>query len=75
MKISTRIVHKEGYGPSGRIKFQATSPSPINSRQARQEQTRLGYDPRGYDGPFCFHCEKGKDGLYLASWSCAASCD
>lgn len=73
---------QSGYGVGDRIFWEVVSKVQLQSRHLREAQIRLGYDPRGYGGPYIIdeklvtkqhHKDWGYKFLY--TFSCSASCD
>lgn len=77
--METKVTSQNGFGAKGRIYFESRLPtfgSESDVKElAKQGQASLGYDHRGYDGPWNVQLEVLNEGGYLLTWCCAASCD
>ncbi len=73
--VQARIVRKTGNGISGRILFEAISQEPITKDDVALIQTKLGYHPAGYDGPWIANINNESIEGYITSWTCSTSCD
>lgn len=73
--IKTRKLSQNGNGIQHRIVFEAVSPRELSADIIAELQLNLGYHPAGYGGPWSIGGGLQKDGSYLYTWSCSASCD
>lgn len=79
MSIQAKITNRTGHSGRDRIYFEARLPT-FGAQSDMQElakvgQAELGYDHRGYGGPFSVQIEVLNEGGYLLTWACAASCE
>lgn len=77
--MQAKITNRTGCSGRDKIYFEAVLPtfgadSDIQEL-AKVGQAGLGYDYRGYSGPWNVQLEVLNEGGYLLTWSCAASCD
>lgn len=66
---------RTGNGIAGRIKFVVKFDHEPTRDDVVTAQTKLGYSPFGYAGPWHVVTEKTADGKYRTTWTCSASCD
>lgn len=65
---------RRGNSIAGRIYFRTLFETEPSHDDIVNAQTRMGYDPGGYDGPWGVLLERTEEG-WEARWGCAASCD
>ena len=65
-------VERRGHDISGRIHFYTCTKEKI--KDLASLQSKLGYSPCGYDGPWTKSIEEVK-GKFITHWTCSASCD
>lgn len=64
-------VRRRGNSVGGSVFFEAIASEDVTMEEVREAQSKAGYDPRGYGGPWAFRFrEDGK-----VTWNCAASAD
>lgn len=71
--LKAKIIFR-GFSPSDYNRYEAVFDKEPNSEEITEAQVKLGYDPRGYGGPFNIRQSKEKT-HYIVQWSSFASCD
>jgi len=57
------------------VYFSGESDAPPTDAEVGEAQSRAGYSPWGYGGPWGVQTFEREGGGYVTTWRCAASCD